>query len=198
MPLYRVHTEFTGLAGAPYLNTLFFDELGGSSQNAANAVANFWGAVDAGLDSNLDWATLGEVATLNEVNGDILSITNVTTGSGSGAVAGEVSPTVLQALISWSTGVPFDGRILRGRTFIPGIPEAALSDGVLQPSSVTLFQNAATALIGELNAQLSIWHRPIPPPDEENPDRVQRDGAQADVGTAVVRNGFAVLRSRRD
>jgi hypothetical protein len=198
MSMWRVETEFTGLSGAPYLNQLFFDVAAGTAVGAASAVDAFWGAVDAGIDSDLTWARQTDVQQINEVNGDLEGIESVAPGSGTGGTVGEVAPTVIQALVRWRTEVVFGGRLLQGRTFIPGIPEGALSNGTLLPASQTVYQDAANAMIATVTAALVIWRRPIPPPDAEHPDRVARDGAFAHVVNAGVPTKFSVLRSRRD
>ena len=44
--LARVRTIFTGPAGSPWYSNLYFDAATGTAQNAADAAAPFWGAVD--------------------------------------------------------------------------------------------------------------------------------------------------------
>jgi hypothetical protein len=198
MSMRRVTTEFTGLAGAPYLNQLYFDAATGTATEAASAVDAFWEAMDNFMDSNLGWARQPDIATINEVNGTLEGLETVSQTSGTGDVAGEVSPTVLQALVRWRTEVVFDGRLLQGRTFSPGVPEAGLSDGVLVESYRAGYETAAAALVANISTALVVWHRPVFSDPPTDPPTIVRNGAFAHVVVAIVGSGFAVLRSRRD
>jgi hypothetical protein len=198
MSMWQVVTEFTGPAGTPWLNALYFDVAAGTSVAAASAVDTFWGSARADIDSDVTLTRQSDVRQINEVNGQLEAIESVAPFSAAGQEVGETSPTVLQALIRWRTEVTFDGRLLQGRTFVPGLSESSLVNGVLAPSHQTTFQNAANALIGTVTAALVIWRRPVFSDPPTDPPTIVRNGAFAHVVNASVPNKFAVLRSRRD
>lgn len=188
MPVYQVRVGFTGITGTPYLNTLYFDAAGGTAQQAVDAAATFWGAVDAQLHQDLSWATESEVQVLNEATGALTDAQSTTVTSGGGALTGDVLPTANQALIAWRTATIVNGKRLQGRVFIPGVPEVNAVAGILASVPFTAFANAADALIADISSTLVVWHRPV----------LGTGGSIGPVTAALVRQPFAVLRSRRD
>jgi hypothetical protein len=194
----RVSTEWSGVPGTPYFTDLYFDAASGTAVTAAAAVDTFWSAIDGALDSNISWTRQPDIATIDEVNGQLTGLETVASTSGAGTIAGETSPTVLQGLIRWRTEVAFDGRLLQGRTNVPGLPEGALDDGFLHSVQQSNFESSAAALIADVNVALVVWHRPVFSDPPTDPPTVVRNGAFAHVVVAVVGNQFAVLRSRRD
>lgn len=182
--MLRVKTVFSGMSGAPWLNTLYFDDATLGAQDCVDAVATFWSAVDGLMDSEVDWDIDQDVEIVDEASGNVLSIVQTTGGTGSGSLAAEALPIASQALIRWRTGVYVGGREIRGRTFVPGLTEQANDNGKLAAASQTLIQTAATALINDPDCDLAIY------------SRVNANAAP--VVSANVWGEFAVMRSRRD
>jgi hypothetical protein len=188
--MYRVRTVFEGFQGTPWLSTLFFDENGGTAQQAANAAGAFWGAADALMDNEVNWRTEPDVAEIDAITGQLESVSSTTPVIGSGALTTLMLPVATQALVRWRTGIIVGDRELRGRTFVPGLGTASNDNGVLLAASQTTLQTAAAALIADANSVLVIWHRPTSPGAS--------DGQAASVLTANVWGQFATMRSRRD
>lgn len=186
--MYRVRTVFSGMQGSPWLNTLFFNEAGGTAQQAVTAVGTFWGAVDALIDSEVDWTTEPDVTLIDAVSGSPTGIVTTTPVTGTGSAVGDAVPAATQALVRWRTGAFPAGREVRGRTFVPALVEASNDNGKLLAASQTTIQTAAAALIADANSVLVVWKRPNPP----------AIGSYANVIASSVWGDFAVLRSRRD
>jgi len=188
--MLRVKTIFTYSTGAPWVSIMHF---GGAIQsdatNANAAVGAFWGTVDNLINSSVTWTTDAVVQNIEETTGALVGLFPVTPVTGVGAVATEILPVVNQALVSWRTGVFRAGRELRGRTFIPGLTEAAATLGFLASGTQVAIQAAADALIADALSTLRVWHRPAPS---------GVDGQDEIVTTSATWNKFAVLRSRRD
>lgn len=188
--MYRVRTVFSGPQGTPWLSTMFFDEAGGSAQQAANAVSAFWGAVDALMHTSVTWTTEADVSLIDEQDGALLGVDTTTVGTGTGALSGELQPIVSQALIRWRTATVVTGRALRGRNFIPGLTTTSSDDGRLIAASQTIINTAGSTAVGDANSTIGVWHRP--------------GGAGTGLGLfAAATSGtawtqFASLRSRRD
>ena len=183
MPAWRVRTVFTGVQGSPWLSTLYFGT-SGTAADAVTAVGVFWSAVDGLMASTVNWTTEADVEEIG-VGGDLISVDQTTPAAGSGsATASTLLPPATQGLIRWRTGAVFGNRELKGRTFIPGLTEGDSTDGLLTSASRTTIQNAASALIADVNSALIVWSR--------------RYAQQILVATATVPEQFAVLRSRRD
>lgn len=189
--MLRVKTIFSYTTGAPWVSTMHFTNL--ATQADADfcnvAVGTFWTAVKAYLNSSVTYTTDAAVQDVSQSTGALQGLFGVTPQTGTGAVATEILPVVNQGLVSWRTGHFTNGREVRGRTFIPGLTEAAATLGVVTAATKTGIEAAATALIGDVNTTLCIWHRGAP-------------GAGAGQVQAVTASAmwtkFAVLRSRRD
>jgi len=182
--MYRVKTEFTGLAGSPYLSQMYFQSALGSAQGAVDDVGAFWGAIDAFCNSDLIWNTLADVELVESTTGQLVGVTQTTPANGSGGVATEVLPFATQGLIRWRTGVYVGGRELRGKTFIPGLTEASAAQGQMASATQNALDGAASALLSGSNSALCIFSR--------------KHLTEALVATGSAWNQFAVLRSRRD
>lgn len=182
--MYRVRTTFGGVAGSPWISTMYFDEAGGTPANAVTAVGTFWNAVDSLMETSVVWATLADVETVQADTGNVTAVETTIPQTGNGVAATTGLPIASQMLVRWRTGVYVAGREVRGRTFIPGLATAVNSDGVPSGSAQTTVNNAASALVGALDAQLVVWSR--------------THGQARVVTVGSVWNQFAVLRSRRD
>jgi hypothetical protein len=198
MALFRVITRFTGAQGSPWLNVLHFDaESPFLPQDAADAVAAFWGSVDALLDTSVSWVVDPTVVEFDETDGTPTAFHSVSGGSGTGAVSDISLPYAAQGLIRLFTNDVVNGHQVRGRIFVPGITRNNLGEGVLNSAAITAFDTAAATLIATADANLSIWARPVTAA-EATPRRPERDGSQWSVGSASTSSQFAVLTSRRD
>lgn len=182
--LYRVRTVFTGIAGTPYLSTMYFRTIDGTAQQAVNAVGAFWGAVDGQMHTDLLWDTDSDVEVISDATGQIVSVQSTTPVSGGGALSGDILPPATQALIRWRTGSFVGGREIRGKTFIPGLTETAATSGQVTTATLTAFETAAATLQGTANANLVVYSR--------------ANNTHAEVVSSSCWAQFAVLRSRRD
>lgn len=184
MSMWRVRTEFTGSQGAPYLNTLYFDTLGGTAGQAVAAAGAFWGAVDALIVNDLSWATDPEVYQLSETTGQPVSVTQVTSLTGTGAKTGAMLPRATQGLLRLGTGVFVGGREIRGRIYIPGLEVGANNNGAVEASYMAAIDAAALTLHTDANSTIVVWSR--------------KNGQMEGVIASSTWSQFAVLRSRRD
>lgn len=183
--MYRVRTVFTGPAGAPWLNTLYFDEAGGSAQQAATAAGAFWGAVDAHINTAVSWSTEADVVTVNADTGAATGVISTIPITGAGAVASDILPRSSQGLIRLLTGVFNDGRQIRGRIFVPGLTETANGvGGIVAGATGLALGTAASDLVADASSTLLVWSRSAL---QDHP-----------VVATSVWSQFAVLRSRRD
>lgn len=182
--MFRVRTIFSGVTGSPWVNTAFFNDSVGTAQDCVDAVGTFWGAVDALMDSSVTWLTNADVETVDAATGQVTAVTATTPAAGSGGGGASGLPIAAQGLVRWRTGDYVGGREIRGRWFIPGLAIGSNTDGVITPASVTIMQNAATALINDADTILNVWSR------AHNTARAVTSGS--------AWNQFAVLRSRRD
>jgi len=198
MAVWRVVTRITGAQGSPWLNTLCFHSTGsGTVQQAADAVAAFWGAADAFMDNSTSWVIDPTVVEFTEDQGANVAFHTVSTGSGTGATNAVSLPYATQALIRLYTGQVVNSHQVRGRIFVPGITQNNLGEGVANAALITGLNTAAAALIADANSELVVWSRPVDA-EHATENSPMRDGSTHVVTTASTSTQFAVLTSRRD
>lgn len=198
MTIMRVTTEWSGTGqGQPYFSTHHFEgDTNAEAQAAVTALATFWGTIDNIQNSTVVWTINEDVELVDEVTGTITAVTQVASSSGAGAAVTAVLPWATQALVRWRTGIFSDGREIRGRTFVPGMTTTQMNAGSLTIAAQTTLDNAADALIADVNSTLVIWQRPRAADPARDIDF--RPGSFAAVVSSSVWIEFATLRSRRD
>lgn len=198
MTFLRVQTVISGSTGAPWLNTLCFEaDILDDGQDAADAVAAFWGSVDALMDSTTSWVVQPTVVEINEATGNPVAFHTVSGGTGTGAVADISLPYATQGLIRLFTGSVVNHHQVRGRIYVPGLTRNNLAEGTLNSTGISALDAAAEALIADADSSLVVWARPVDAEHatEHSPERV---GTIHPVVAAQVWDQFAVLTSRRD
>lgn len=189
--MLRVNTLWIGLgANGGGITQFFFTNLVGDAQGCVDATQDFWDALLPGINDGTSFEIEPLVTELNDSTGALVSVVPVTTeGVKAGTASGDQAPTATQGLLRLTTGAVINGRILRGRVFIPAVDEFyTASDG--NPSSAyrDLLEAAGQALVDDPTASWAVWHRP-------------NGGSAGDavpVESVSASTKFAVLRSRRD
>ena len=198
--IQRVRTVFTGVAGSPYYNNIYFDSAGtlADAQAAVDRVDAAWTTITSIMNIALLGAVEAEVPQINDENGEITGVFATTGGVVDPTNAGEPLPWATQGLVRLLTNSFVEGRRVRGRIFIPGLGEAASDAGVPNANTITSLNNLGTTLISGGAPHPVIWSRPI----EADPDAVPpvegRLGSSHLVTLASTWNKWSVLRSRRD
>lgn len=183
--MFRVRTQITGGPGGPYLSQMYFSEGGGATaQQAATAVRNFWDSLKAWITDPMIMTVEPEVVLFDAGTQLPTGVVVTTTSPVSATSSSAESPAATQGLISWRTGVYVGSREIRGRTFVPGVPQSSLGDGIPGGAYVAALNTSAAALIADTNSVLAINS-----PSKHN---------AANVVSGTAWNQFAVLRSRRD
>lgn len=184
MTFWRITTTFddTPLVRGGGVNHMHYD---GDSDptDAQSAVAAFWteliarshtsvtGTVSNQVGAYLDDGTLVFVTPL----GDPVDLV--------GGSSGDPLPPATQGLIEWTTGAVVGRRILRGRTFLPGMTEQYSTSGI-PTAEFKGFINTAIGNFGAAADGFAIWS-----PTHDTFKTVTEGHCWAE---------WAVLRSRRD
>lgn len=183
--LYRIRVNWTGFSvQGGGLSTFYFDEVGGTANQAATAVAVFLGAIDNNLTTTLAWTMETDVALINAVGGGVEGFTTVAPASGGGSNTAEVLPLASQGLIRLRTGFVTNRRELRGKLFIPGFCENNQSLGKPDDGTLLNINTALDALVASANAEYMVYSR--------------THNIARPVSSARMWTKWAVLRSRRD
>lgn len=154
-----------------------------TAQASADALSAFLDDLRAVTVSTQQMRVDPEVSEVDEVTGNIVGVSTVTTATMDGENATAPVPQAAQALFRWRTGYYAGGREIRGRTFVPGLAAPASSaTGELLPATADQLAVAATALVAA--SALGVW----------SPAR----GRIEVVTSSSVWGEFAVMRSRRE
>lgn len=184
MDIYRVRTVGTGLTGAPYLSTMYFDASSGqTAQHAADAVSNFWQGCKTQVSSSVTMTVQSDVYVIDSVTGHPTSVSPVVITPIVGTAAGTQAPLASQGRVDWHSGIFINGREQRGRTFIPGVVVAASNGGLPTAAYTTGLTTGVANLFGTAGANLGVYSR--------------KNHLFTYVTLGKVWGNFAVLRSRR-
>lgn len=190
--MLRVTTVMSGLAGAPYYSTQYFE---GSTQGEADIVAeavfDFWTGLLGFITNGLSIQVSPEVDSLDVPTGlvqDTFTVESIAQVSGGNAPL----PKATQGLLRARTSEFVAGRRVQGRIFIPALANDAQLGGVPSSGFLTSLGTAGANLITNSGAgqAWSIWHRPSA--------QGASDGSLHPVTSTSPWTQFAVLRSRRD
>lgn len=189
---------WNGFTGAPGYSRVNFQEMADvATCNAAGAaLRTFTNAVQAYMLSTWTVAVQPVVQHHDIATGDLIGETTMSVLPAT--VTGGQTPTTAYAggsgaVINWVTGAFWQGRKVRGRTFLVPVMACYSNDGTVS----TAFQNAVTAagnaLIADPTTSISVWAKKF---DDETPPN-QTSGALFSVSGCVVPDRAAQLRSRR-
>jgi hypothetical protein len=182
--MWRVTRVATGVGGAPYYLTGYFDTSVGTAQQAADAWANLLGTTSTIYRTGLVYAPISSVQEIDAPTGNLVGLSAVTVAGITFAGGTDPLPPSTQLLLQWHTGQYNGGREYRGRTNIPGLMASGMVAGAPSSTITSSFQTRVTALLALSSAKLLVYSR--------------KDGQAAVVTTGTVWNQYAVLRSRRD
>jgi hypothetical protein len=190
--MFRIRTAMQITAGNPLLSTMYFDTTGTDAASAASAVSDFWDALAPVLSTSLTWQVESTAAVILAADGSLVGLEPTGTfAPASGSETHDLLPPATQGLVRWVTSGVAGGRIIRGRTFIPGLTEDSSVTGVPTSSLLASLGTAAGDFITAA-AGFGIWARPV----ATGPHA--RTGVFAGVENGTIWREFAVLRSRRD
>lgn len=199
MPFYRVRAVWNGLDGAPYLSTFNFDASGSSNASeVAECATSFLSGLAIIVGASARYQVQREIQTVNETTGEIIDEEYSDQDVIQGNAGGTAEWSAKQGLLSFRTQQFYNGRGIRGRMFVPGVPT---NSGEQVPTQTYLNQLGGTASeflvnAAAIDAPLVVYSRPReasagPPPV------VARTGGIARISSVTARPYWAVLRSRR-
>lgn len=174
-------------------STMYFEDADADAEIelCLDAVDTFWDTLTLNwLDDDVTFQVMGTVKELVDSTGVLQNIhvfddRDPHTGSS----GGNSVPRIAQALIRWRTDDIINGRLLRGRNFIPGIPSTALTDtGLLSPVLTAGITAAGEQILSDTNSLLDVWHRP----------KNGAGGSRHLVTGVSTWEQFAMLHGRRD
>ena len=183
----EILTNWSTATGGAGTTVMYFAESAASAAAQRAALGTFWGVVDNYLDSNTAWNVQSFGNVIESETGTLTGEWTESTPQGAaGGVVGNALPNASQILVRWGTGVIYQGKRIRGRTFVPGVASTALVEGEVGSAAVAAINTAALAL-ASAGVGFGVWSRP----------RVGVPGLHAAATTGTVWGEFAVQRRRR-
>jgi len=182
----EIITDWHFDSGRDGISVMFFDE-SVAVADQRDDLAVLWGAVDSMLHNGTQWVIRNSGRELDDATGTLTGVwTDVTTKTGTGA--GTVNPVndAAMILLQWQTSTVVNGRMLRGRTFIPGA-EISTQEGGNLGSAFVASLNGFMATFLAAGTGFGVWHRP-------------ESGSGGSLVTATAGSAwseFAVQRKRR-
>lgn len=169
------------------LSVMYFSNPVSIAQYRA-AIDQLYTDVAARLDSLTTWTVRTSGKVIDDATGTLTGFWNdATAATGSGSLSGIPVANASQVLLRWRTDTIVAGRLLQGRTYVPGLGTASMDGGQLSAAAQAAFQTAQATFIAGLTGDFVIWHRP----GESTP------GAAYTVESGATWNELAVQRRRR-
>jgi len=182
----EIITDWTVPGGGSGLTLMYFQDPPTLAAKRS-ALATLWAAIDSYLATTVSWTIRTSGRILDEATGTLTGFWNENTAhTGTGGGSGQV-PNVAQALLQWRTGGIVRGRLVQGRTFVPGVAPSFVTNGNLAPAAITGMAAAAEAM-ADASVGFSVWSRPT---------GVGSDGSLHPVSSGSVWDELAALRKRR-
>lgn len=183
----EILVDWTTASGAGKVSVFHFIEATPVAEQR-EALNTFLQACNSTLATSTTWTIRTDGRELSTVTGTLTGLwsdpTEYTGGGPGGNTA--VLADATQVLVRWYTDHIVNGRVLRGRTYIPGIFRNVSENGNVYVASRTAIADAGNALAAS-GKQLAVWHRP----------KNGTGGVLWAVDTATVWQEFAVQRRRR-
>lgn len=184
----RVIWSGSGVVG-PGVST-FYNDSSATMANVSPALQTFFNAIKSYVPSSVTWRIEDGG---DEIDSQTGALVGAWTSGGAFTVAGTGIGNYAAGVggrINWKTTAIFNGRRLRGSTFIcPILTPNYESDGTLSNAMVTAIGAAATTYIGAAGLQPRLWHRPK--------TKSSADGGAAAISSASMPDAVSWLRSRR-
>nr|CRY97464.1 hypothetical protein [uncultured prokaryote] len=179
---YKVQCIVTGVAGAPYYITGYFDKLVHDAESAQAAWVSLLAPSGGGIPTGATFTFDGSIETVGP-DGTIVSVDNIASVTVTGSKTSDRAPAECQILFRWKTGVYPSGRQVQGRTNWPFVYTADLDPaGNLKSTTITAWNSTINSFLGAGGFVV----------------RSAKNDKFYDVDAYSVWNKTAVLRSRRD
>jgi hypothetical protein len=167
-----------------------FNNLPADAQACVDAVEDFWTIVLGRTNSGNGVTISSTVSQIDAATGTLQAVVGVSSpGRQAGALAQAALPPATQGPLTLNTTEVRNGRVIRGRIFMPAQTETDNDgDGTTSTTWQTTMESAGTQLADDLTAVWSVWSRPV----------AGSGGVLANVEDTTAGEQWWVLTSRRD
>lgn len=183
----EILVDWTTASGAGKVSVFHFIEASHVADQRTTLAA-FLTACNPTLAASTSWSIRTDGREIDTASGTLAGLWSDPTehtGSGPGGNTAVLADAT-QVLVRWYTDHIVNGRVLRGRTYLPGIYRNVSEGGNVYVASRTAIASAGNTLATS-GTQLAVWHRPTN----------GAGGVLWAVDTCTVWKEFAVQRRRR-
>lgn len=166
------------------VSTFYFDDAAGSPAQAVTAVNNALVNFAPFVSNSLSASCGTDIDILDVATGTLQATTSFAPAVTPGSDVADPLPPVVQGLMKLTTTAIVNGRVIRGRIFLPGATEARSTAGVPTAGYLAAVAVFATGLIGAASTDWTVWS--------------QTNGSQHSVASGVGATKWSFLKSRRD
>lgn len=183
MDMFRVQSAWQLPNGDDGLSTHYFAKSTQSAQTVADAVVAYWTAMRTNFAASASVTTVPDVASVDQVTGQVTGTDVVTTAKVQGAAVGDPMPGFVQGLARLLTPTYVNGRRVQGRLFLPAVTESSSgADGRPVATYSSNYTAAGPALIAK-DLGWVVWARTA--------------GTVAFITATPLAPEWAILSSRR-
>lgn len=188
--MLRVQIVYTGLAGMPAVNNVYFEGSGPVlALGAAGLVSDFVNELTPFLSDDVTVDVSNIVVEINPASGETIEFHEGTGLTVQGEAVVDPLPVGTSAVFQFRTGGVVAGRRVQGRIYVPGMDEGVNGPGGLMTASIPpILGPAASTTLGAGNPVHVVWSRPV---------EGGRAGSTHPVNVYAVSRVFSNLRSRR-
>jgi len=193
----RITAIWSGFSGAPgYSKFSFIPLADDAARNAAGAaIRAFFASVATYIPSGTTIQVQAQVDDFDITSGQLMSSAPMTTVPT--VVTSSAGVTAYAAgsgfVVTWGATGVFNGRRIRGRTFIVPAVACFENDGTLVSTAISAVTSAGNTLIGATGADLAVWNRSWTKTTPPTPIA----GILSSATSVLVRDAASQLRSRR-
>jgi len=196
--LVRAVINWTGGIGLPGFTNLHFRNQtpGVISQavvdDAVTKLDAFLTGIRGSIPSTVTLAVNATLTEIDETDGTIQAFWTGTPAAAGAGTGGSIYAAPSGGVVNWTTSAVRNGRLIRGRSFLVPMDNAAYdTGGTIATTDLTALNTAATNLrAASGDARLVVWGRPT--------TAGGTDGVSAEVTSSNVPDKVAILSSRRD
>lgn len=160
--MQQIITSWNGPQGS-FLRTIMYfsgtDEAAAAAARAA--VGTLWGGYDGVMSNQYSWSVEPLVKVLNPITGGLVGeIVEPTPHGAPGAQAQQPVADATQVLFQWHTPLVVNRRLVRGRTYAPGLAQGSTTGGNLSGGVRAALVGVGVDFIDEADGTFGVWHRP--------------------------------------
>lgn len=192
----RMRVALTGFIGGPGVCTFYSTD----PSSTYPQLVDLWGSLSARMPSTVSISVEATGDVIDPATGVLVDSWSHAAAAGFAGADPAVYPAPAGACLTWICSDIFDGKRLKGRTYVVPMGGGAYqADGTINPANLTALRSAASDYVTACTGFAVVWHRPRVARDADGsrPAVTARAGSFGIITSSTVHDQAVVLRSRR-